>query len=109
MKKFSIVAVIGTRTLKVTSDGTPEGTVFEGEESDIQCATTTANKKRLVQLGDIGDGPIAQAGYDSPIALAAAMYSVVPQSTYLWRAPDEVNEFIERYNPHRIIIKTETL
>jgi len=95
MKKFTIVAVIGDRTLKVTSDGTPEGTVFDGSDKDIKRAKATAHNHRLVRLGDIRDGKVARAGYDSPLALTAALYSISPQSTYLWRAPAEVGDFME--------------
>lgn len=97
METFKLTAVIGDRTLKVTSDGTKEGTLFEGEESDIKRANATAHNKRLVRLGDIGDKrAIVNAGYDTPLGLAAALYSIKPQSTYLSECPPEVEEFINK-------------
>lgn len=97
METFKLTAVIGDRTLKVTSDGTKDGTVFEGDERDVKRANATAYNKCLVRLGDIGDSKaIVNAGYDTPLGLAAALYSIEPQSIYLSECPVEVEEFITK-------------
>lgn len=99
MKKFTIVAVIQDRILKVTSDGTESGTVFEGREEDIKKATGVARMGFDIRMGVGGMSmpPTARAGFDSPIGLAAAMMSVAPQYVYFWRAPQEVTDLMNSY------------
>lgn len=95
MERLTITVGINSQTrLSVTSDGTEEGTVFEGSERNVKRADAAAYNKDLIRLGNIGDGPIARAGYDTAIGLTAALYSVVPQSTYIIEAPKEVTDLL---------------
>lgn len=107
MKKFTIVAVIQDRTLKVTSDGTEAGTVFEGQEFDVKKASAVARLGFHIPMGVDGmsDIPTVKAGYDSPIGLAAAMMSVAPQYVYFWRAPDEVKELMTSFDRETVKLR----
>lgn len=100
MSRFHLIAVIQDRTLEVLSDGTKAGTMFIGAEQDIKRANATAHNRRLSRLGDISDGPVARAGFDTALGLAAALYSVAPQSTYLSEAPEEVQAFLDKARRH---------
>lgn len=94
MDNFTVAVTIGSRDLKVTSDGTEEGTVFDGKVGDVKIATASAKRQDPVSFGKFGESPIANSGYDSPIALTAALYSISPEMVRLVEAPKEVYEFL---------------
>lgn len=108
MKTFTIIVVIQDRTLKVSSDGTKEGTVFEGLVGDVEKATAIANLGLTVPMGveSMSAIPLVKAGY-TPIGLAAAMMGVAPQSSYFWRAPKEVEELMNSFAREKLIISKE--
>lgn len=93
-KSWTVVVVIDGRILKATSDGTEAGTVFTGDESDVSYVKAAIRHKVSVFLGAERRSPEAVAGYESPIALTAALFSVAGPYTILWRAPKEVTKLI---------------
>lgn len=97
MDNFTIAVNVGSRKIKVTSDGTEEGTFFEGKADDIKLAAAAAKRQDHVSFGKFGDAPIAHAGFESPIELAAALYAVSPETAELSEAPEEVYELLESY------------
>lgn len=96
MKRFAIVVMIEGKTLKASSDGTKEGTYFEGDALHIKHA------KYAIEIGsEINFVPSrrrvpVKAGYDSPLALTAALFARHPSYTRIWRAPKEVTQFIDQ-------------
>lgn len=94
MDNFTVAVTIGSRNLKVTSDGTEEGTVFDGKVGDVKMATSSAKRQDPVSFGKFGESPIANSGFDSPIALTAALYSINPEMVRIVEAPKEVYEFL---------------
>lgn len=105
MEKFVIVAVIGDRMLQVTSNGTVEGTVFQGLQDDIVRIKDVADNHRLVAFGEPGSRPIVYAGYDNPIRLTAAIFSITPEQTYLTKCPREVQEFLGSFPVKRRLFR----
>lgn len=97
MEKFVIVAVIDDLMLQVTSDGTKEGTVFQGMKADIMRAETAADNHELILMGEPGEAPKIYAGYDHPVRLAASLFAISPQNTYLTKAPQQVWDFMDKF------------
>lgn len=98
MKKFSIVVILEGTTLKAVSDGTEEGTVFTGSEEHIREVRKAILLGRLVDIVGTRRSPAVKSGYEIPLALTAALYSIMPDYTNLWRAPKEVYDFFHRYS-----------
>lgn len=94
MDNFTIAVTIGSREVRVTSNGTEDGTSFEGEIGDVKTAIESAKRKDSISFGKFGEAPIANAGFESPIALAAALYSINPEIARLIEAPKEAYEFL---------------
>lgn len=105
MKNFTIVAVIGDRMLQITSDGTKEGTVFQGLQEDIVRIKEAADNHTLISFGEPGSRPIVYAGYDNPIRLVASVFSVLPEKTHLTKCPREVQEFFGNFPMKRRLFR----
>lgn len=97
MKQWSVVVIIEGRTLKATSDGTKEGTKFDGVKEDIERAQAILNQGFEVFLGSPYDSPAVKASYDSALGLTAALMGAAPYDAFLWRAPKDVLQFIEDF------------
>lgn len=82
-KSWTVVVVADGRILKVTGDGTEVGTTFDGSESDVTRVKASIRHKVSVSLGAERRSPEAVAGYDSPLALTAALFSVAGPDTVL--------------------------
>lgn len=105
MEKFTIVAVIGDRMLQITSDGTGTGTVFQGLSDDVIRAKDAADNHHLIAFGEPGSRPIVYAGYDNPIRLTAALFSIDPANSYLTKCPREVQEFLGSFPAKRRLFR----
>lgn len=105
MEKFIIVAVIGDRMLQITSDGTKEGTVFQGPQDAIVRIKEAADNHTLITLGEPGSRPIIYAGYDNPIRLVASVFAISPAKTYLTKCPREVQEFLGKFPANRRLFR----
>lgn len=94
MDYFTISVTIGSREVRTTSNGTEDGTSFEGEIGDVKIAIESAKRKDTIAFGKFGEAPIANAGFESPIALTAALYSINPEMVRVVEAPKEIYEFL---------------
>lgn len=92
-----IIAVIQEGiTIKVISDGTEAGTVFDGLPEHVAKASAVARHGMQVPvfLGVLRT--FAQkAGYDTPMGLAASLLSIAPQYVYFTHAPKEVKDLYD--------------
>lgn len=93
MEKFSITLEVKGKKFTVVSDGTEEGTHFEGDERADSLARVVCDLELHVQFGD-KYGPALETGYSDPLAVAAAMFFAVGHhGAVLIEGPDSVTEF----------------
>lgn len=94
MKKFRIVVIAYGETLTAVSDGTEAGTEFTGDIGYINMVKASIRRGRKVDITHSRQYDSVKAGYDSPLALTAALCSVDEMRSIVWSAPKEVMEFI---------------
>lgn len=95
MKKFKIVVFTYGMTITAVSDGTEAGTVIDAEDNYINMIKSNIRRGVEVNIAHSrsSDG-VTTAGYDSPLALAAALCSFDENGSMITEAPDEVFKFI---------------
>lgn len=95
MKKFTIAVMLEGQLLKAVSNGTEEGTVFTGNEEHIRRVKKAIRLERLVDVAGTRHSPAIKSGYADPLALTAALCSIMPRYTTIWKAPKEVLDFLQ--------------
>jgi hypothetical protein len=93
MSKFTVSVIAEGEFLKATSDGTEEGTVFTGSAESIRLIKKNIGFGRSAVIMHDREGISVKTGYANPIALTAALFSISPLYTHVWRAPQEVYDF----------------
>lgn len=94
MEKFMIEVMLEEQSLKAVSDGTEEGTVFSGTEDHIRRVKKAIRLEWLVDISGTRHSPAVKSGYENPMALTAALCSIMPRYTTILHAPQEVYEFL---------------
>jgi len=94
MDKFVVSAIVEEKLVRVESDGTEEGTVFTASPEHIKRFREMVQNEEKMGFAVASSVRIAQAGYDTPLGVAAALYCIAPYQTSLWEAPLEVFEFM---------------
>lgn len=93
MSKFTVSVIVEGEFLKATSDGTEDGTVFTGNDETIRLVKKNIGFGRSGVITNDRQAISVKAGYEDPIVLTAALFSVSPLYTHIWRAPQEVYDF----------------
>lgn len=95
MKEFTIAVMVEGQLLKAVSDGTEEGTTLTGSDEHIRLVKKAIRNGRLVDIAGTRRSPAIKSGYDNPLALTAALFSILSRYTSIWSAPQEVIDFIQ--------------
>jgi hypothetical protein len=90
MDQFTVAVIVEEKLLKVTSDGTEKGSVFTGTPDHIERLRSVIHCEHLIEVETVSGPAIVKAGYESPLALLVALYSIAPEETTLWEAPADL-------------------
>lgn len=94
MDKFVVSAIVEEKLVRVESDGTEQGTAFTGSSEHIERFRAAVQRGQEMGFEVASGVRTAQAGYDTPLGVAVALYCIAPYQTSLWEAPLEVFEFM---------------
>ncbi len=94
MKKFKITVIVYGKTITAVSDGTEEGTVITAYEADLNVIKSAIRRGRSVDIKQGRQRDSIVAGYNSPLALTAALCSLDEMRSIVWSAPKEVTDFL---------------
>lgn len=95
MKKFKIVVIAYGKAMTAVSDGTKDGTTITADESAMHIIRYSLDKGYSVDLTHSNTRASVVSGYDSPLALTAALFSVDEMRSIVWSAPKSVMKFIK--------------